>query len=303
MLSLRTLSRLSLVAGAALGLATLAAPPARADLAYDPVRNTYYTVGDHTLSTDLSGANVLVGKNPTTLATLPGSTRLTLAAGGVVTQNPNFVSYPNGRFYSGTFVFGQHSVEVTGGSAQLIQAEENSRASLRDGGVQTLVGANRSTLEVSGGSVSSLLNLFEQSQAFQTGGSVALAQVRSGTTYHYGGGTVGDAIYLFEPSAATNLLVYGNGVSFSYRFFNGNFDFFRATGTRADGSGQAFAFDIAVRNSSGSGNQTQRGFSAVNGPLAVPEAGSLPLLAPAAVAALTLRGAAPRRQRRRDPDC
>lgn len=210
-------------ATAALAAACLCAAAFAADPA--PFQRSgagYYVTGDHTLRADVSGCDVLVGRNADG-TTSPGTATLTVARGATVTD-----STPDAAGFGGLTTFGNSRTRITSGTVTYAKDFDTSRTTISGGNVTYALGsgasvttitdgtvgyvfdADASTATISGGNVYSVgshnsnvtvitsrtvdaLISSDAATATISGGSVAFATARDATKTTVAGGTVDHA--------------------------------------------------------------------------------------------------------------
>ena len=189
-------------AGAAVALAaalTLSARPASAQFAQSG--SAYYVTGDYTLNADVSGYDVLVGKD-TGGNTLAGTVTLSVADPAVVTQSANDTA-AGGATYSGTNVFGANALMVGGGSVGAASGYDTSAVTINGGSVTFVTANNNATVAIAGGSVN---NAFGNDFGATTisGGTVGTASFNNNSVLTIAGGAVTTAVG--NDSATLNIM-------------------------------------------------------------------------------------------------
>lgn len=202
--TLRSTARRPLTLSAALAVAALTTFCARPVAAQFELKDTaYYVTGDYTLSADVTGFDVLVGKDPTTLNTLPGPITLTVAEGAVVTTGPG-VPGPDFTSYRALSVFDGHRVNITGGTASLVEAYGGSRVRVSGGTISDFINTyDASTVDVSGGDIE-FVYAYDNSTANITGGNVRLAYAEGNGTLNISDVTVAK-VFGFEGTPNINV--------------------------------------------------------------------------------------------------
>lgn len=301
---------------AAMTFATVAAAvPAHAQ--YTETANGYYVTGDYTINSGAAGGNLFVGKDPGTFATLPGTITLNIETGAVITYGGGV--YPDGNSYFGSYVFGNHRINMSGGSVEYFQSRDTSILSIGGGNITDAFAHDSSTMNISGGSFSyangydsSTVNIsggnLERSFGYNnstlniTGGNfVEFAGLGnstvniSGGNFSYAGGNVNSTTNIsggtftrgFWLNTGSTANFVGTGLSFAYQSYGNNnplgqyADFFQISGTF---QGEARTYDLYIRNHEGAGgipNSTQRQFNLIDAAVVVPEANTFILALPA----------------------
>ena len=157
---------------------------------YDAVKKAYFVTGDATLSGDVTGNDIFVGKDDATnFATQPGSYTLDIVAGAITTSVGN--TYPDGFYYAGVNVFGGHKIAMSGGSVVRIGAFNGGTINISGGNVTSSAACvNASTINISGGDVNHASSL-NTSTVNISGGNVTSAGSTDTGTLNISGGNVG----------------------------------------------------------------------------------------------------------------
>jgi len=237
----------------------------------NPANNgAYFVSNDYTLTSDIVGYDVFVGKtdtdNPATnFQTYTPTTPITFTIdGGMVSGNGTLPLYPDGSLYMGINVFGNNSLidrsgsstdnlydtatlfspigsgniasygssvaNIEGGSTGYARIDEHSTANLTGGQVSSIDGYGDSTINLLGGSFYS---------AYAKEGSVF--NIRDGNKYY-----ALNTIYIYDHSLIN---FYGSDFSAVYKGSFGAYDEFNVNGILQDGT----AFNhltIAIYNDS-----------------------------------------------------
>ena len=290
-------------------LAALSAKPAVAQLVYGG-GDTYYVPGAATLASDVSGFEVLVGKDATG-ATLSGTATLTVAGGAITTY-----SGTRSTGYFGLNTFGGYRANITGGSVYSAAAYDSAATTISGGTVTAAVGFNATVTTVSGGTVGQIqgynasttainggaisqiaannasittitagvvgsLTVADNSTATITGGTLTNAYGQNASTTVVRGGALPNGLILFDSAQADFV---GSGLSYAYiGFGTGNpyhdyADAFTVSGTFG---GATALYSLYLYNQNGIANTAPRQFALNGVVVAVPEAGTLALILPA----------------------
>lgn len=122
------------------------------NMVYDKAHNAYFVHGDATLSGDVSGNDVFVGKdNAAGLAAPPTAASITLDIASGATVMPKGISPVENQH--GVQVFGSNAVAVRGGSVGEIFSHDAGRVTITGGVVYDVSAQHRSVVAVSGGTV------------------------------------------------------------------------------------------------------------------------------------------------------
>jgi len=289
-----------LTALTAIALASTARAQFGGNTTYDAAKNAYFVNGSAILSSNVSGNNIFVGKDDATnFATQTGSYTLGISAGATTTGKYN--SYPDGKFYNGVNVFGNHNVAISGGDVSVVAGHDDSTTGISGGSIVAISGYNASTTNISGGYMyydygynTNVTNI--------SGGTVSQAEIYNSSTLNIRGGTVDYAFgfdttttnmsggsiskYILLTSTTSTVNFVGTGLSFAYQGY-GTFspfvnyaDQFRVTGIIGGVPSSVNVYLSNAARENGKANSTQRQFT-FSAPVVVPEAGSLALLLPA----------------------
>ena len=172
-------------------LVALSARPAAAQLTLDGT--AYYVHTDATLSSNIFGKEVLVGKTDEShFDTIPGSITLDIINGGA-TSNSGGTTYPDGRYYSGVIAFGNHQVNVSGSTAFVyeVTSYDSSIINASDGRIiNEILGRNDSTVNVS--NLAQVASLYGDGNGTfnMTGGGVGYINGYGTTHFNISGGNV-----------------------------------------------------------------------------------------------------------------
>ncbi|MBC8142056.1 MAG: hypothetical protein H7Y38_11520 [Armatimonadetes bacterium] len=127
------------------------ATPARAQFAKSG--DAYYVSADHTLSTDISGNDVIMGRTADE-SYVPGTVTLTITNGAKVTGTKKGTLLKGYNVGPGVYLFGTHRVNVTGGSVDKIGSSQGSDINISGGNVGFISAGG--ALHISGGNVDSV---------------------------------------------------------------------------------------------------------------------------------------------------
>lgn len=186
----------------AVALLTLSARPATAQFTLDG--SAYYVTGDHTLSEDVSGFEIMVGKTSFTQFDTITDPIITLNIGdGAVTTYSDGL-YPDDFIdYYGVNVFGGHFANVSG-TATLTH----------------LASFDNSTVSISGGTISDYLESYDSSKINISGGTIdALVAASNNSTISITGGEINDDVLVGDNATVnisggtTNYYVVGGDTS------------------------------------------------------------------------------------------
>lgn len=215
------LSRLALMASFTIALPLVLISRASAQISgtytYNGSVQAYFVTGNTTVSGDISGNDVMVGKdNANDFNTILSGITLSVNAGATTTGGGNR-TYPDFNTYEGINVFGANRVNITGGSVQYtagydtsivditggtlfsVKGHGNSEVSIRGGNVNSVAAYGFSTLSITDGSVFDATGI-DTATVNITGGSVFTVVGRLNSKVNIRGGSIGAYLYGFEDS-------------------------------------------------------------------------------------------------------
>jgi hypothetical protein len=168
---------------------------------YDSVKQGYFVTGTSTLSGDISGNDLFLGKdNATNFSTLLTNCSLTITSGAISTQYS--------AMYPGIHSYGIHSTVMNGGTIKLFSVHDNSIFNISGGDLNSGGGFDNGTFNVSGGIIhlfsghgnsiinvlagGSVLNVINRDSSIAniSGGGVSNAHSRNTAVSNITGGTV-----------------------------------------------------------------------------------------------------------------
>jgi len=273
----------------------LGAAPAAAQISgaytFDSAARTYFVQGNATINGDLTlnpatkkpysdglGNDVFIGKdNASSFKTLSGAHTVNIVAPANVDIYNNGGD-PDGSAsmgsYNGITVFGQNTVNMTGGFSTFITATDTSTVNLNGGSVDWASGGNTSLLNISKGTFGYAYAYASTTVNISGGNFFGFVQ-GSGGTINLSGGGFADGVHMYGSKVVTN--IYGTNLGYVYSGYDAasSFDHFTITGDWADNS--PFSFDVQLYNSTGVANSTKRQFNLI--PIVIPEGNSALLLA------------------------
>lgn len=141
---------------AAIGISALIyTMPAQAQvdgaITYDSANNAYFVTGDASVTGNISGNDIFVGKdNATDFNTLTGSFTFTVGDSAYITYFGN--NYP-GRYYFSLNTFGNHTTNIGGGFVSYAIGFDNSTTNITGGYASYATSWDSSTMNISGGAV------------------------------------------------------------------------------------------------------------------------------------------------------
>ena len=278
-----TCPRLALIAVCA-ALITLAPRPAAAQSAVTPPaqKSDIYVTENRTISTDVGGCDVIVGKDATG-KTLPGTVTLTVASGAVVV--PHSVSFfastsGGGRMTSttrepsipardaGLLSFGSSHADITGGFVTKADGRDGSTTTVSGGEVVFLDSRDASRATISGGVVT-LACVYDASHLTISGGSLWRVAAGDASRLTVAGGSVSIGLQVIGSATADFV---GTGLTYSYTGYKRDelSDHFLVSGT-FNGAHQSYLLRVTDAPANAKANPKPRRFT-FNGkaPVAAP---------------------------------
>jgi hypothetical protein len=179
---------------------------------YDLGTRAFYVNSNATFSSDISGNEVMVGKDKN-FNTVSDVT-LKVTDGARITQYGNNV-YPDGVNYVGLHVFGDNQADIGGGLVELANGNDTGIINISGGEVNDVVGRGSSTINISGGNITDLVGEFTSTINI-TGGTTAGIDILGNSLLNISGGTItgvignGSTITNITGGTITQIKGFGN---------------------------------------------------------------------------------------------
>ncbi len=254
---------------------------------FDNANKTYFVTADTSLSADISGTDLYVGKtSASNLTTLSGTATFTVGAGANTTRRvPNV----NGLAGYGVRTFGAFRANINGGNINNLFGEDNSITAITAGNITEATFSNNAnvTMNNDGAAINSLFlgtaGTTQAPTANISGGVFTLMTLTANSVATITGGIVPtvplSGVFLYDTGARAN--IFGTGLVATYVGLADNRDTFNVTGALQNGTvyTSSAPLPVSIRNETGKSNNVQRQFT-LNNPAVVPEAGTLGLILP-----------------------